>query len=124
MATGVVESKVPEITIFFWIIKVLATTIGESAADYLNVNAGLGLGKTTLIMTAIFLVLLAGQFAVTKYIAPLYWVVIVLISVVGTLITDNLTDNLGVKLWITLVIFAVALTGMLRVVCFCMHDTG
>jgi uncharacterized membrane-anchored protein len=107
--TGALENKVPEITIYFWIIKVLATTVGESAADFLNENVGLGLGYTTLIMACVFLVALAVQFAATKYVPFLYWLVVVLISVVGTLITDNLTDNLGVKLWITIVIFGCAL---------------
>lgn len=107
--TGAFENKVPEITIYFWIIKVLATTVGESAADFLNEKVGLGLGYTTLIMACVFLVALAVQFAATKYMPFLYWLVVVLISVVGTLITDNLTDNLGVKLWITIVIFGCAL---------------
>ena len=107
----VLLNKVPEITLWFWIIKIMATTIGESAADYLNSTVGLGLGKTTAIMASIFLVLLAAQMLATKYIPLLYWINIVLISVVGTLITDNLTDNAGVKLWITLIIWAVALAG-------------
>eukprot|EP00953_Heterococcus_sp_UTEX-ZZ885_P035841 18490-Heterococcus_DN1.PRE.1 len=96
--SGALENKVPEITIYFWIIKVLATTVGESAADFLNENVGLGLGYTTLLMAGVFLLALAAQFAATKYVPFLYWLVVVLISVVGTLITDNLTDNLGVKL--------------------------
>jgi uncharacterized membrane-anchored protein len=96
-------------SLYFWIIKVLATTVGESAADFLNENVGLGLGYTTLLMAGVFLLALAAQFAVTKYVPFLYWLVVVLISVVGTLITDNLTDNLGVKQWITIVVFACAL---------------
>jgi uncharacterized membrane-anchored protein len=108
-ATGALENKVPEITIYFWIIKVLATTVGESAADFLNENVGLGLGYTTLLMAGVFLLALAAQFAATKYVPFLYWLVVVLISVVGTLITDNLTDNLGVQLWMTIVVFGCAM---------------
>ncbi|KUJ66009.1 hypothetical protein ACZ90_40775 [Streptomyces albus subsp. albus] len=102
-------NKVPEITVYFWIIKVLCTTVGETAADYLIDNLGLGLSNTTYVMAALLLVLIVGQFAVKKYVPPLYWSVVVLISVVGTLITDNLTDHLGVALETTTTLFSVVL---------------
>ena len=102
-------SKVPEVTIFFWIIKILATTVGETAADYLNSNLGLGTTGTTVVMSAFLAVALFFQFRGRKYSPPIYWVVVVLVSVVGTLITDNLTDNLGVSLKISTAIFSVAL---------------
>ena len=102
-------NKVPEVTAFFWIIKVLSTTVGETAADYLNDTLGFGLHNTTLVMTAVFLVALAIQFALRRYVAPAYWLTVVLISVVGTLITDNLTDGMGVPLMLTTPVFAVAL---------------
>ena len=102
-------NKVPEVTIFFWIIKVLATTVGETAADYLNTNLNLGLTGTTVIMTVLLLGVLVFQFRARRYVPPIYWLAVVLISVVGTLVTDNLVDNLGVSLKVTTTIFAIAL---------------
>lgn len=102
-------NKVPEVTIFFWIIKILATTVGETAADFLGTNLNLGLTITTAIMTGLLLVTLVFQFRSRKYVPGIYWLAVVLISVVGTLITDNLTDNLGVSLVTTTAIFAAAL---------------
>jgi uncharacterized membrane-anchored protein len=102
-------NKVPEITLIFWVIKVLATTVGETAADFLNVDLGLGLTITSLVMAVLLIAALAVQFKTRRYIPAIYWLAVVLISVVGTLITDNLTDSLGVPLWVTTVVFAVAL---------------
>ena len=102
--------KVPEVTLFFWIIKVLATTIGETAADYINTQLNLGLTGTTLIMGSLLIVALIVQFQLRKYVPVVYWVAIVLISVVGTLITDNMVNNFGISLPVSTAIFAVALT--------------
>jgi uncharacterized membrane-anchored protein len=102
-------NKVPEITIYFWIIKILCTTVGETAADYLNTNFNLGLTGTSLVMGTLLLIILFFQFKVRKYVPVIYWLAVVFISVVGTLITDNLTDNFGVSLITTTIIFAVAL---------------
>lgn len=103
-------NKVPQITLYFWIIKVLCTTVGETAADFLNENLHLGLTGTSLIMGALLIIILFFQFRSRKYIPGIYWLAVVFISVVGTLITDNLTDNLGVSLTTTTIIFAIALT--------------
>jgi uncharacterized membrane-anchored protein len=108
-------SKVPEITIFFWIIKVLATTVGETFADFLSDTLGLGLTITTVVMSAALAVALAAQVRARRYVPGLYWLVVVLISIVGTLITDNLVDNLGVPLEVTTAVFAVALAGTFAV---------
>jgi uncharacterized membrane-anchored protein len=86
-------NKVPEITIYFWIIKVLCTTVGETAADNLNDNLGFGLTNTTYVMSALLIVTLFFQFRARKYLPFVYWLAVVLISIVGTLITDNLTDH-------------------------------
>jgi uncharacterized membrane-anchored protein len=102
-------NKVPEVTIFFWIIKILATTVGETAADFLNTNLNLGLTNTTFVMGGILLITLYFQFRSRKYIPGLYWLAVVLISVLGTLITDNLVDNFGVALETTTIIFTLAL---------------
>ncbi|MEI6849234.1 MAG: hypothetical protein WCK50_04370, partial [bacterium] len=93
-----VFSKVPEVTLYFWVIKVLCTTVGETFADLLNTNFDLGLTNLTLIMGSLLIVALFFQFRAKRYVPSLYWVAVVLISIVGTLITDNLTDNLGVEL--------------------------
>lgn len=102
-------NKVPEITIFFWIIKIMATTVGETAADFLNGNLNLGLTSTTFIMSGFLLITLILQFRVSTYVPWIYWLTVVLISVVGTLITDNLTDNFGVPLQTTTILFLVLL---------------
>ncbi|MEV6568105.1 hypothetical protein AB0M55_26010 [Streptomyces kronopolitis] len=104
------RNKVPEVTVYFWVIKVLCTTVGETAADLLNDNLGMGLTKTSYLMAALLAVALVLQFRARSYRAGLYWLVVVLISVVGTLISDNLTDNMGVPLETTTAVFAVLLT--------------
>ncbi|EYB68586.1 hypothetical protein DEIPH_ctg020orf0023 [Deinococcus phoenicis] len=102
-------SKVPEVTALFWIVKIFCTTIGETAADYLNMRLHLGLTGTTLIMGVLLIAALIWQFRTRRYVPPVYWLAVMLISVVGTLITDNLTDNFGVSLWVSTGAFGVAL---------------
>ena len=102
-------NKVPEVTIFFWIIKVLCTTVGESAADFLNYNLNWGLTATSVVTGLVFFGLLATQMSLTRYIATVYWLTVVLVSVFGTLVTDNLTDNLGVPLETSTIVFSVLL---------------
>src|SRR5262245_7936353 len=102
-------NKVPEVTVYFWVIKVLCTTVGETASDYLTDNVGLGLTNTTFITAALLITVLVFQFRARRYVPGFYWAGIVLISVVGTQITDNLTDNLGVSLVVTTVVFSIVL---------------
>ncbi len=102
-------NKVPSVTLIFWLIKTLATTVGETAADYLNTSLKLGLLATSGLMAMLLLIALAVQLVTRRYIPAVYWLVVVLISVVGTLLSDNLVDNLGVSLAISSTIFAVAL---------------
>jgi uncharacterized membrane-anchored protein len=102
-------NKVPRVILTFWIIKVLCTTVGETFADYLNDTLGLGLTNTTWITAAALAAVLAVQFRLRRYVPIVYWLAVVLISIVGTLITDNLTDNAGISLEATTPIFAVAL---------------
>ena len=108
-------SKVPEITLFFWIIKVLCTTVGETAADFLNVNLNFGLTLTSVIMGVLFLVALFVQFRTQKYVPVVYWLTVMLISVFGTLVTDNLSDNFHVPLEYTTVIFTLLLAATFAV---------
>ncbi|WP_456152492.1 COG4705 family protein, partial [Paenibacillus kobensis] len=96
-------------TIFFWLIKVLCTTVGETFSDFLSFNVGLGLPLTTLLMGISFVVVLFLQFKATKYIPLVYWLTVVLISVFGTLLTDNLTDGFGVPLELSTITFSVLL---------------
>ena len=102
-------NKVPEVTIYFWIIKILCTTVGETGADWLNGKLGDPVTKTLYVMSAILAVALAVQFALKRYLAPVYWINVVLISIVGTLITDYLHDIRGYQLLPLTEIFAVAL---------------
>jgi uncharacterized membrane-anchored protein len=102
-------NKVPEVTLYFWVIKIMCTTVGETAADYLNVNLGFGLTKTTLVSGVLLAVLLAAQFRLPRYVPAVYWSVVVVISVFGTLITDNMTDRYQVPLTTSTPIFAVVL---------------
>ena len=106
---GIVMSKVPEVTIYFWIIKVLCTTVGETASDFLNVNLNLGLTYTSLVMGAILAGVLFFQFILKKYTPGVYWLTVVLVSIFGTLVTDNLSDNLHVPLEYSTVVFTAIL---------------
>ena len=102
-------NRVPKVTVDFWLIKLMAVTVGETAADYLNQNLGLGLPTTSWIMSGLLIAALMLQFSQKKYVPWIYWVSVVLISVVGTLVTDNLVDNLGVSLQTTTIAFSIAL---------------
>jgi uncharacterized membrane-anchored protein len=105
-------NKVPEVTLFFWVIKIMCTTVGETAADYVNDNLGFGLTNTTYVSGALLAVLLVVQFRLRRYVPMAYWAVVVVISVFGTLITDNMTDGHNVPLTTSTPIFA----GILAVV--------
>ncbi len=102
-------NKVPEVTLYFWIIKILCTTVGETASDFLGTHLNLGLTNTSYVMGSILLITLFFQFRLDKYKPSIYWLSVVLISIVGTLITDNLTDNFGISLQTTTIIFGIAL---------------
>ena len=102
-------NKVPEVTLIFWIIKVMSTTVGETGADYLAVHVGLGAGLTMGVMVGLLVVALAMQLATRRYTPWIYWLTVVLVSVVGTQITDFLTDTLEVSLYVSTVVFAVML---------------
>lgn len=104
-------NKVPEVTLVFWLIKVMATTVGETGADFLIFNLKFGLAATSYLAGGILLMVLFVQIRFKKYVPWIYWLAVVLLSIVGTLITDNLVDNLGVKLQTTTILFSVALIG-------------
>ncbi len=105
-------NKVPEVTLAFWIVKIMSTTVGETVADFLAVNAGLGQGLTRSLMAGFLAIALFVQLRTQKYTPWIYWLTVVLVSVVGTQITDLLTDKLGVSLYISTAVFA----GLLAVI--------
>lgn len=102
-------NKVPEVTLAFWIIKIMSTTVGETGADFLAVNAGFGQGLTRTVMGTLLAIALFLQVRTTRYTPWIYWLTVVLVSVVGTQITDALTDGLGVSLYVSTSVFAAAL---------------
>lgn len=104
-----VYNKVPEITLYFWIIKILCTTVGETAADFLNTSLNLSLSGTSLVTGIVLIIALAYQFKTKKYTPSIYWLSVLLISIVGTLITDNLTDTFEISLMTTTSICSAAL---------------
>src|SRR5689334_14324419 len=102
-------NKVPEVTVYFWIIKILCTTVGESFADYINETLGFGLTNTTVVFSAALVIALVAQFRLNRYVPSIYWLAGVLIRLGGPQLTDNLTDAHGVPLWISTTVFAVLL---------------
>ena len=102
-------NKVPLITLAFWVIKIMATTVGETAADFLIFNVGLGLVLTSLIMGALLIAVLVYQLKLREYVPTSYWLVVVLVSIVGTLVSDYMVDDLGITLVTTTVAFAICL---------------
>jgi uncharacterized membrane-anchored protein len=102
-------NKVPEVTLWFWIIKILSTTVGETGADYLAVHVGLGAALTGAVMGALLIVAMILQLRADRYVPWMYWLAVVLVSVVGTQITDALTDGLGVSLYLSTTVFGISL---------------
>ncbi|NBF02856.1 hypothetical protein GV819_11210 [Pseudomonas sp. Fl5BN2] len=99
-------NKVPEVTLSFWIIKIMSTTVGETCADYLAVDAGLGQAVTSIGMALLLALALFGQLRSRAYTPWIYWLSVVLVSIVGTQITDVLTDKLGISLYVSTAVFA------------------
>jgi uncharacterized membrane-anchored protein len=106
---ALLQNKVPEVTIAFWTIKILSTTVGETGADYLAVHVGLGTTLTIAITLTLLAAALVAQLKKRAYVPWIYWLTVVLVSVVGTQLTDVLSDVLGVSLYISTAAFAVAL---------------
>jgi uncharacterized membrane-anchored protein len=102
-------NKVPEITVWFWVIKILCTTVGESFADWINMTLGFGLNTTALIFTVVLAAVLGWQLRLDRYVPFVYWLTVVVVSVTGTLYTDILTDDLHVPLAVSTTVFAAVL---------------
>ncbi len=105
-------NKVPEVTLIFWFIKIMATTVGETGADYLAVHVGLGTTVTGAVMVVILIGFLLLQLRSDRYVPWTYWVTVVLVSVVGTQITDALTDGMNISLYTSTSVFAVMLAAI------------
>lgn len=102
-------NKVPEVTLAFWVIKVLSTTVGETGADFLAVDVGLGAGVTTIGMAVLLGLALFGQLRTKAYTPWIYWLTVVLVSIVGTQITDVMTDVLDISLYTSTTLFSLLL---------------
>lgn len=105
-------NKVPEVTLWFWVIKILCTTVGESFADYINETLGVGLVPTAVIFTVAFAIVLTTQMRLRRYVPAVYWLTVVVVSVTGTLYTDILTDRYAVPLWISTTVFSTLLAAV------------
>lgn len=89
-------SKVPEVTAIFWIIKVAATTLGETAGDALSMSMKLGYLVSTGIFAALFLAMVGAQVAAKRFNAPLYWATIIATTTLGTTMADFADRSLGI----------------------------
>jgi uncharacterized membrane-anchored protein len=108
-------NKVPQVTLAFWIIKIMSTTVGETGADYLAVHVGLGTAITGAVMIGLLIGALILQLRTPRYVPWIYWLTVVLVSVVGTQITDALTDGLGVSLYASTFVFGLSLGAIFTV---------
>jgi uncharacterized membrane-anchored protein len=102
-------NRVASLGVLFWVIKIFSTTVGETAADYVSVNLNLGLVLTAILMGAITIGATFWNFKQKKYFPPAYWLLIVMMSIEGTLITDLLVDQLNVSLLILDIGFTIAM---------------
>lgn len=102
-------NKVPQVTLSFWMIKILSTTVVETGADFLTVDAGFGVGATSIGMGVLLAVALFWQMRTRAFTPWIYWLTVVLVSIVGTQITDILTDILDVSLYASTAVFSILL---------------
>lgn len=89
-------SKVPELTLLFWVIKILATTLGETAGDAVSMSMNLGYLLSTGIFAVLFLVMVIAQIKADKFHPLLYWATIITTTTVGTTMADYATRSLGI----------------------------
>ena len=89
-------AKVPEVTLGFWIIKIAATTLGETGGDSVSMSMNLGYLEATAIFAVIFLACVSAQIAATRFRPLLYWATIVATTTVGTTLADYVDRSLGI----------------------------
>ena len=102
-------NRVASLGVLFWVVKIFSTTVGETAADYISVDLKLGLNLTTVLMGVLTLLVAFWNFRQKKYYPPAYWLLIVMMSIEGTLITDILVDNLNFSLPVLDIVFSLAM---------------
>jgi uncharacterized membrane-anchored protein len=88
-------NKLPEITLVFWIMKICATTLGETAGDLLSMTLDVGYAVSSVILISVFVVTLLGQLSCKRYHPALYWLVILSTSTAGTTLSDFMDRTLG-----------------------------
>src|SRR5277367_6042558 len=91
-----VASKVPEVTLVFWIIKILATTLGETGGDAVSMSMNLGYLKGTGIFAVVFIAAVIAQVSAKKFHPFLYWTTIIATTTVGTTLADFADRSLGI----------------------------
>ncbi|HTC98335.1 MAG TPA: hypothetical protein VK734_11450 [Bradyrhizobium sp.] len=96
MVQDIERSKVPEVTLIFWIIKVLATTLGETGGDAVSMSMDLGYALSSVIFIGIFVVAVVAQILARKFYPPLYWLVVVATTTAGTTMADFADRSLGI----------------------------
>ncbi len=106
------SNRVPEVIFIFWLIKMMSTTVGETFADYLSMTLNLGLNLTSAVMSVLLIGALLNQFRLQRYVPAMYWIVVVLMSITGTLITDGLVGNFGVSMLTLNIVFSVVLAAI------------
>jgi uncharacterized membrane-anchored protein len=90
-----IESKIPHVTLVFWIMKIAATTLGETAGDLLSMTLNVGYAMSSMILIGFFFVTVGMQLAVRRYYPPLYWLVILSTSTAGTTMSDYMDRTLA-----------------------------
>src|SRR5580698_3223684 len=110
VAAGRAASKVPQITIFFWIVKVLTTAQGEAVSDFLYFRYGAVLAGT--LGAAGLVIALTLQFRARRYVAWIYWAAVVMVAIFGTMAADGLHVKLGVPYSVSTPFFAIALAAI------------
>src|SRR4051812_17573455 len=88
------SNKIPQLTLLFWIMKITATTLGETGGDLLSMTLNVGYAVSSLIFIGFFLVAVTGQLMAHRYIPWLYWAVIVATSTAGTTMSDYMDRTL------------------------------
>jgi uncharacterized membrane-anchored protein len=96
MSQNIERSKVPEVTLIFWIIKVLATTLGETGGDAVSMSMDLGYAVSSFVFIGIFVIVAGAQIAVKKFHPSLYWLVVVATTTAGTTMADFADRSLGI----------------------------
>src|ERR1700704_3670247 len=96
MAQDVERSKVPEVTLVFWIIKILATTLGETGGDAVSMSLNLGYAISSFIFTGIFIIAVVAQIFARRFHPFLYWLVVIATTTAGTTLADFADRSLGI----------------------------